>query len=152
MPRPSPFTSYYQIVQSPDYVVIVLEAIHDARIIPLEGRPHLPQNVRTWNGDSIGHWDGKTLVVDTTNFSTKSNFMGSAENLHLLERFTRVAPDELRYEMTVDDPTTWTKPWTAVLRLKQTQDKIYEFACHEGNFEIMETMLSGASSQEKTGK
>jgi hypothetical protein len=152
MPRPGPYTSFYQIVQTPGYALIVMEAIHDARIIPLDGRPHLPQNMRPWNGDSIGHWDGEALVVDTANFSPQDNFMGSAENLHLVERFTRVAPDEIRYEMTVDDPTTWTKPWTAVVRLKRTDDKMYEFACHEGNFEIMETMLSGASSQEKTGK
>ncbi|MGD1094277.1 MAG: hypothetical protein ABSB35_20105 [Bryobacteraceae bacterium] len=149
MPRPSPNSSYYQIVQSPDYVVLVMETIHDARIIPLDGRPHLPQSVRTWNGDSIGHWEGKTLVVDTTNFSPKDNFMGSAEDLHLIERFTRVAPDEIRYEITVDDPTTWTKPWTAVLRLKQTQEKLYEVACHEGNFEIMEDMLRGARKEDK---
>jgi len=142
MPRPGPYTSYYQIVQTPHYVMVLLEAIHDARIIPLDRREHLPSNVRTWNGDSIGHWEGDTLVVDTANFSPKSYFMGAAENLHLLERFTRVAVDEIRYEMTVDDPTTWTKAWTATLRLKQTQDKIYEFACHEGNYEIMETMLS----------
>jgi hypothetical protein len=145
MPRPGPFTSYYQIFQTPGYVVIALEAIHDARIIPLDGRPHLPQNIRTWNGDSVGHWEGKTLVVDTTNFSPKGNFMGSAENLHLVERFSRVAPDELRYEMTVNDPTTWTKPWTAVIRLKHTDEKIFEFACHEGNFRIMEDMLSAAA-------
>ena len=148
MPRPSPYTSYYQIVQSPGYVVVVMEAIHDARIIPLDGRQHLPQGIRTWNGDSVGRWEGKTLVVDTTNFSPKDNFMGSAENLHLVERFTRVAPDEIRYEMTVDDSTTWTKPWTAALRLKQTQDKIYEFACHEGNFRILEGMLSPARAQD----
>jgi hypothetical protein len=149
MPRPGPDTSYYQIVQSPGYVVIVMEAVHDARIIPLDGRPHLPSNVRTWNGDSRGRWEGQTLVVDTTNFSEKNNFMGSAENLHLVERFTRVAADEVRYEMTVDDATTWTKPWTAVLRLKQTQEKIYEFACHEGNFEEMQDMLLGDRAQEK---
>jgi hypothetical protein len=141
MPRPGPFTSYYQIIQSPGYVVIVMEAIHDARIIPLDGRPHLPQNIRTWNGDSVGRWDGQTLVVDTTNFSPQDDFMGSAENLHLVERFTRIAPDEIRYEVTVDDPTTWTKPWTAVLRLKHTDEKIYEIACHEGNFEVMKDML-----------
>jgi hypothetical protein len=152
MPRPGPLTSFYQILQSPGYVVIVMEVIHDARIIPLDGRPHLPPSVRTWNGDSVGRWEGKTLVVDTTNFSPKDNFMGSAENLHLVERFTRVAPDEIRYEMTIDDPTTWTKPWTAVLRLKQTQDHTYEFACHEGNFEIMEDMLRGARVQEKAAE
>jgi hypothetical protein len=142
MPRPGPFTSYYQIVQSPGYVVIVMEAIHDARIIPLDGRPHLPQNIRAWNGDSVGHWEAKMLVVDTTNFSPQDNFMGSAENLHLVERFTRVAPDEIRYELTIDDPTTWTKPWTAVIRLRHTGEKIYELACHEGNFLIMQDMLT----------
>ena len=141
MPRPGPLTSYYQIVQSPGYVVIVMEAIHDARIIPLDGRPHLPQNIRTWNGDSVGHWEGHTLVVDTTNFSPKADFMGSAENLHLVEHFTRVAPDEIRYEITVDDPTTWVKPWTAALRLKHTDEKLFEVACHEGNFEVMKDML-----------
>ena len=152
MPRPGPYTSYYQIVQAPGYVVIVMEAIHDARIIPLDGRPHLPPNIRTWNGDSVGRWEGQTLVVDTTNFSPKDNFMGSAENLHLVERFTRVAPDEIRYEITVDDLTTWTKPWTAVLRLKQTPEKIYELACHEGNFQVMEGMLLGARAQENAAK
>jgi hypothetical protein len=152
MPRPGPYTSYYQIVQSPGYVVVVTEAIHNARIVPVsgsrDGRSHLPPSIRTWDGDALGHWEGQTLVVDTTNFSPKDNFLGSAENLHLVERFTRIAPDEIRYEMTVDDLTTWTKPWTAVLRLKQTQEKIYEFACHEGNFEEMEDMLLGARAQE----
>jgi hypothetical protein len=152
MPRPGPFTSFYQIVQSPGYAVIVMESIHDARIIPLDGRPHLPENIRTWNGDSVGRWEGKTLVVDTTNFSPKGNFLGSAENLHLIERFTRVAQDEIRYEFTVDDSTTWTKPWTAVLRLKQSQNQLYEVACHEGNFEVMEDMLKGARAQEKAAE
>jgi len=141
MPRPGPFTSYYQIVQAPNYVMFLMEAVHDARIIPLDGRPHVPDSVRGWNGDSRGRWDGQTLVVDTTNFSSETNFMGSAANLHLTERFTRIAPDEIRYEITLDDATTWTKPWTLALRLKQTDDKIYELACHEGNLEIMEDML-----------
>jgi hypothetical protein len=149
MLRTGPYTSHYQIVQTPGYVVLVMESIHDARIIPLDGRPHLPQNIRLWNGDSLGRWEGKTLVVDTSNFSPKSNFMGSAENLHLVERFTRTAPDEITYEVGVSDPTTWTKPWTAVLRLKQTQDKIYEFACHEGNFQIVEGILTAARVVEK---
>jgi len=123
--------------------------IHEARIIPLDGRPHLPQNIRQWSGDSRGRWEGKTLVVDTTNFSPKSNFMGSAENLHLVERFTRVAPDSINYEITLDDPATWTKLWTATIRLKQTRDNIYEFACHEGNYVSMVGMLSGTPAGEK---
>ena len=140
---------YYQILQGPGYVALTLEAIHEARIIPLDGRPHLPRNVRQWSGDSRGRWEGNTLVVDTTNFSPVSTFMGSAENLHLLERFTRVAPDTIDYEITLNDPTTWTKPWTAVIRLKQTREKIYEYACHEGNDYTMQGMLGAARAQEK---
>jgi len=142
---------YYQIVEAPGYVVLFTEVIHEARIIPLDGRPHLPQSVRLWEGDSRGRWDGNALVVDTTNFSPKNNFMGSAENLHLVERFTRVAPDEIDYEITIDDPTTWTKPWTAMIRLRQTRDKIYEFACHEGN-RPMEGILGGARAEEKAAE
>ena len=140
--------SYYQIFQTPKYVVLLMEVAHEARIIPLDGRPHLPAGVRQWEGDSRGHWEGKTLVVDTTNFSPKSFFMGSTENLHLIERFTRVAPDTINYQIRVEDPTTWTKPWTAVIRLKQSDQNIYEFACHEGN-DSMSGMLSGARAQEK---
>jgi len=137
--------SYFQLVQTRDYVVIAMEHIHEARIIPLDGRPHLPQSVRQWDGDPVGHWEGETLVVDTTNFTALSPFYGSAEGLHLIERFTRVAPDEMRYQITADDPTTWTKPWTLVQRLKQTEERIFEVACHEGNARIMEGMLSGAA-------
>jgi len=135
--------SLYQFVQTPGYAMITMEVIHDVRIIPLDRRMHLPANVRAWNGDSIGHWEGQTLVVDTTNFSSKSNFMGSGENLHLIERFTRVADDEIDYEMTMDDPTTWTRPWTAMMRLKRTTDKMYEYACHEGNG-VLEEILKVA--------
>ncbi len=141
--------SYQRIIQSRGYVVILMEAIHDARIIPLDGRPHLPPRVRTWNGDSRGRWEGQSLVVDTTNFSSNSYFLGSADNLHLVERFTRVAPNEIEYVVTSEDSTTWTKPWTAKVRLMQTQYKIYELACHEGNRTVMEDMLAGARAQEK---
>ena len=142
---------YYQILQAPGYVVLMLEAIHEVRIIPLGDRPHLPQSIRQWTGDSRGRWDGNTLVVDTTNFSPRSSFMGSAEHLHLVERLTRVAPDTLNYEITVNDPTTWTKPWTAVIRLKQSHDRIYEYACHEGNY-MMDSMLAGARAEERAGR
>jgi hypothetical protein len=144
--------SYYQIFQSPGYVVLYPEIIHDPRIIPLDGRPHLPPSVRQWNGDSRGRWERETLVVDTTNFSPKSNYLGSSENLHLIERFTRVAPGTIKYEITVNDPTTWTRPWTAVIYLKQTRDKIYEFACHEGNYDVMVSMLAGARAEEKAAE
>jgi hypothetical protein len=129
-----------------------METFHDARIIPLDGRPHLSRNIRQWSGDSRGRWDGNTLIVETTNFSSKSNFLGSADNLHLAERFTRVASDTIDYEVTVDDPTTWTRPWTAVIRLKQIQAKIYEFACHEGNQDAMLSILAIARAAEEAAK
>jgi hypothetical protein len=137
--------SYFQIVQTRDYVVIAMENIHEMRIIPLDGRQHLPPNVRQWDGNSVGHWEGKTLVIDTTNYNGLNPFYGSAEGLHIVERFTRVAPDELRQELTVEDPATWTKPWTAVQRLKLTKEPLFEVACHEGNSAVMEDMLSGAA-------
>ena len=139
------YNSYYQIVQNRGYVILFAELIHDTRVIPLDGRPHLPSSVRQWHGDSRGRWEGQTLVVDTTNFSKKSYFMGSSENLHLVERFTRVAEDRIDYEITASDPATWIQPWTAVIHLKQSHDRIYEYACHEGNYEVMVDMLRGAA-------
>jgi hypothetical protein len=146
-----PQYGYYQILQSPGYVVLVMEAFHDVRIIPLDGRPHLSRSVRQWSGDPRGRWDGNTLIVDTTNFSPSSNFLGSADNLHLVERFTRVAADMIEYRVTVEDPTTWTKPWSAAIRLKQVQAKIYEFACHEGNQDAIETILAIVRAEERKG-
>src|SRR6266849_3698121 len=143
------YHNYYQIVQTPRYVVLVAEAFHDARIIPIEGRPHLPPSMRFWNGDSRGRWEGSTLVVDTTNFSPKSSLLGSAENLHVVERFTRTAPDRISYEITLTDLTTWATPWTAVVRLTQTKDTIYEDACHEGNQTVMTGILGGARAEER---
>jgi hypothetical protein len=140
---------YYQIVQTPSYVVLFLEAIHEARIISLDGRPHLPPSVGQWGGDSRGRWEGNTLVVDTTNFLARSDFMGSSDHLHLVERFTRVASDRIDYQIEIDDTTMWTKPWTAVIRLKQSDARMYEYACHEGNREIVRNMLAGARASEK---
>jgi hypothetical protein len=142
------YNSYYQIVQTGNYVVLAGEVIHDARIIPIDGRPHVPESVRLWHGDPRGRWERDTLVVETTNFSPRSDFMGSAEHLRLVERFTRVAPDVIHYEITVTDPTTWTKPWTAVVRLKRTEAQMYEYACHEGNHYVMEGILGAARAQE----
>jgi hypothetical protein len=139
---------YYQILQTPGYVAILLEAIHEVRIIPLDGRSHLSHGVRQWSGDSRGRWVGNTLVVETTNFSPQSNVMGAAEGLHVVERFTRVAADTINYEVTLSDRTTWTKPWTALIRLKRTDDKIYEYACHEGNYHTMEGILGAARADE----
>jgi hypothetical protein len=142
------YNSYFQIFQTRDYVTILMETIHDARIIPLDGRPHIGQTIRQWLGDSVGHWEGDTLVVDTTNYSPKSDFRGSHENLHVVERFTRVSPNRIDYAITVNDPTTWTKPWTAMIPLKLSHEEIYEYACHEAN-EGMVGILAGARAEEK---
>jgi hypothetical protein len=148
---PSFYNNNYQIVQGPGYVAIIVEMIHDARIIPTDGRPHAPSNVRLWMGDPRGHWEGNTLVVDTTNFTSKTAFRGSSENLHLVERFTRTDSDTLMYEVTVEDPSTWAKPWKIEVPMRKTNDPIYEYACHEGNY-AMEGILAGARAEEKTSK
>jgi hypothetical protein len=142
------YMSYYDIVQSRDTVVLRMETIHDARVIPLDGRPHPGRKIQHWLGDSRGHWEGDTLVVDTTNFSPKSNFHGSHENLHLVERFTRVAPDRLEYAFTVSDDTTWTRPWSAMIPMLRSRAPMYEYACHEGNLGLA-GILSGARAEEK---
>ncbi len=145
---PSAYNNNYQIYQTPGYVAILIEMIHDFRIIPLDGRPHLPANIRQWMGDSRGHWEGDTLVVDTTNFNEKNPFRGSDKNLHLTERFTRVDADTIMYRFTVDDPTAFTKPWTGEAPLSRTRGPLYEYACHEGNYG-MANILTGARADEK---
>jgi hypothetical protein len=146
---PGAYNNNVQLFQSAGYVVILNEMVHDARIVPLDGRPH--GNVRQWLGDSRGRWEGDTLVVDTTNFLRGTSLAGSTANMHLVERFTRVEADTLLYEYTVDDPSTWTKPWTAQLSMKKSQEQIFEYACHEGNYG-MENMLAGARVQEKAAE
>jgi hypothetical protein len=143
----SPYTSHYQIIQAPGYVVLYLEA--DVRIIPLDDRPHPKSSLQTLLGDSRGRWEGNTLVVDTTNCSRMSDFMGSSEHLHLVERFTRVSHDTINYDITIDDPTTWTRPWTVEIRLTRTDDMLYQDACHEGNYEVMRGMLAPPRAEEK---
>ncbi|HYA16008.1 MAG TPA: hypothetical protein VEF06_01010 [Bryobacteraceae bacterium] len=145
---PAPYNNDYQIYQTKDYVVIEIEMIHDTRIIPLDGSPHLPSNVEQWLGDSRGHWEGDTLVVETTNFTDKTRFRGSDEKLRLVERFTRTAPDVLTYQFTLDDPSAFTKPWTAEVPMVATPGPLYEFACHEGN-EAIPNMLKTARTAEK---
>jgi hypothetical protein len=143
------FLSLTQIVVTRDFVVFNQEYIHEARIVPLDGRPHLPANVRLIAGDPRGHWEGKTLVVETTNFSRQNNVLGSDENLQIVERFTRVAPTDIEYIVTVIDPTVWTRPWTAKVRLTKTSDDgLFEVACHEGNHS-MRHILSGARAMER---
>jgi hypothetical protein len=145
---PGPYNDNYQILQAPGEVIILVEMIHDVRVIPLDNRPHIPSGVRQWMGDPRGRWEGNTLVVDSTNFTGKTGFRGASENLHLVERFTRTAPDTILYEFTVDDPATFTKPWTAAITMNQTQGPIYEYACHEGNYG-MSGILSGARADER---
>jgi hypothetical protein len=144
------YNNTYQLVQTPDYVMILIEMIHDARIVRLNGT-HAPANVRQWFGDSIGHWEGDTLVVDTTNFTDKTRFRGSSENLHVIERFTRVGPGTILYKATVDDPATFTKQWTLEYPFTATAGPIYEYACHEGNY-AMTDILGGAREMEKRQK
>jgi hypothetical protein len=145
---PSFYNNNYQIVQGPGYVTILVEMIHDVRIIPLDTRPHVDANVRQWMGDPRGHWEGNTLVVETTNFNDKTRFQRAGQNMHLVERFTRTAPDTITYEFTVDDPSAFTRPWTAQIPMKKTEGPIIEYACNEGNYS-MEGMLAGARADEK---
>jgi hypothetical protein len=134
---PAGYNNNVQFVQTPGYVVIVSEMIHDARIVPIDGRPHAPGAIRPWLGDSRGRWDGNTLVIETRNFSPKTAFRGAGEHLRLTERFTRVDRDTIEYRFTVDDPTTWTRPWTVSFPLVRSDDRIYEYACHEANYGLL---------------
>ena len=152
--RPGGYNNNFLILQIPGYVVILQEMIHEVRFIPLDGRAHLPHGVRQWMGDSRGRWEGNTLVVETTNFTDKIVFNsfnccpGSGSNLRLVERFTRVDADTIDYQYTVDDPTTYARPWTAAIPMRKIQGQIYEYACHERNYGL-ENILRGARAQEK---
>ena len=139
------YNSYVQIIQSPATVVLLQELIHDARIVPMTPRPHLPTRVRQLHGDPRGRWEGDTLVVETTNYL--NGFQGSTPDVKVTERYTRVSPDFIHWEITVDDPATWTRPYTFMIRLKRTDALIYEYACHEGNY-AMEGILAGARREE----
>jgi len=142
------YQSYSRIVQTPDAVAFETEMIHDARIIPLDGRPHLPSTIQHWLGDSRGHWEGDTLVVDTTNYKPESFMSASSEKLHVVERFTRNGPESLKYEITINDPGTWTKPWSLMIPLQRTSDSIFEYACQEGNIGLT-GILSGARAEDR---
>jgi len=146
---PGPYNNNYQILQTPGYVVILHEMIHDARIIPLDGRPHISPAIRQWFGDSRGRWEGNTLVVDTKHFTDKVSFRGSTEDLHLIERFTRTDASTVRYEFTIDDPKTFTKKWTAAIPMTNTDEQIFEYACHEGNYGMV-NLLKGARVLEQS--
>jgi hypothetical protein len=143
---PGGYNMNVQVVQAPGYVVLMNEMVHSARVVPLDGRPF--GNVRQWSGVSRGRWEGDTLVIETKNFSTETSLRGSSPNLHLIERLTLTDPETLVYEFTVSDPTTWTKPWTAQIPMRKSQEQIFEYACHEGNYG-MSGLLRGARTVEK---
>jgi len=143
------YNNNYQIVQTPDAVMILVEMVHDARIIRMNAT-HAPPSVRQWLGDSIGHWEGDTLVVDTTNFTAKTKFRGSSENLHVVERFKRTGPDTILYRATIEDPTVFTRPWTIEYPFEATKGPIYEYACHEGNYAETD-ILGGARKKDESG-
>jgi hypothetical protein len=150
--RPSAYNNNIELIQGPGYVVIVNEMIHEHRMVPLDGRPHIDQNISQWLGDSRGHWDGDTLVVETTNLRLRgdSSETGSGR-VHLTERFTRTGPSNLTYRATVDDPETWTRPWTEELLMTKSSELIYEYACHEGNSAIV-GVLGGVRAGEKKSR
>ena len=143
---PGAYNNNVQLFQTRDYVVILNEMIHDARIVPLDGRPH--GHVRLWKGDSRGHWEGDTLVVDTINFRRETSLPNSSADTHVVERFTRTGAGTLSYEFTVEDPTVWTRPWTALVPMRRSDQPIYEYACHEGNY-AMAGILAGARAAEQ---
>ena len=149
LPRlPDFYNNNALLLQTPDHVVIQMEMIHETRVIPLDRRPHLDDRIRQWHGDPRGRWEGDTLVVETTNFSGKTNFKGSQDGLRLVERFTRTAHGALLYEVTVTDPDTWTRPWTARIPIRASDGPLFEYACHEGNY-AMHNTLAGARAAEK---
>ena len=143
------YNNLHQIVQTRDSVMILTEMVHDARIVRMNSQ-HLPKAIRRWMGDSVGHWEGDTLVVDTTNFTDKTRFRGSTENLHVVERFTRVDARTLLYRFTIEDPETWEKPWTGEYTWPATDSHIYEYACHEANYALSD-ILHGARVREAEG-
>jgi len=145
---PQSYNSNYQILQAPGYVMILFEIAHDVRIIPLDGRPYVASSIRQWTGDSRGHWEGDTLVVETTNFNGKNPLRGSSENMRVTERFTRVDADTIRYQFTINDESTWTRPWSAELPMRRTVGPLFEHACHEGNRGLYNTLV-GARLEEK---
>ena len=141
--EPSAYNNNVQIFQTPDHVVMLNEMVHNARFVPLDARPHLPASLRQWSGDSRARWEGDTLVVETTNFLRETALDGSSEDMHLVERFTRLDADRLLYQFTVSDPATWADSWTAQVQMTNTDELLYEYACHEGNYS-MTTALNGA--------
>ena len=148
---PGPYNNNVQIVQTPNAVVIMNEMIHDARIVRMDGTPHVSPSIRQWLGDSRGRWEGDTLVVETTNFTDRTSFRGSDQNLRVIERLTRPDADTLIYEFTIDDPTAFSAPWTARFPMMRSTEQMYEYACHEGNFGLLD-ILKGARYDDRKDK
>ena len=149
---PQSYNSNYHIVQAPGYVMILFEMAHEPRIIPLDGRPHLPPDVRQWTGDGRGRWEGDTLVVETTNFNGKNPLRGSSEHMRVTERFTRVDADTLLYQFTINDASTWTRPWSAELPMRKTIGPLFEHACHEGNYGLYNTLVGARLAEKKAAE
>ena len=151
---PTGYNNNYHIVQTPEYVAILQEHIHDVRFIPLDGRPHSDAGIRQYGGDSRGHWEGESLVVETTNFSNRAFIrrfnLDLTEALHVVERFTRIGPDALDYQFTVDDPNIWTRPWKGALPMARSAGPMFEYACHEGNYGLT-NILAGSRTTERSG-
>ena len=145
---PGGYNNNYQILQTPDHVVIVSEMIHDIRVVPLDGRPVLTSDVVQWHGDARGRWEGDTLVVESTNYSSQGAFRGATQRLRLVERFTRVGPHAIQYEITADDPSTWNSTWTVMFPMTKTDQPMFEYACHEGNYGL-ENILGNARAEER---
>ncbi len=145
---PGAYNNNYQILQTPDHVVIVSEMIHDTRIVQLDDRPVLAATLAQWHGDARGRWEGDTLVVESTNYSFQGAFRGATERLRLVERFTRVGPDAIQYEITADDPSTWDSTWTLMFPMTKTDQPMFEYACHEGNYGL-ENILGNARAEER---
>jgi hypothetical protein len=148
---PTAYNSNLQIVQGPGYVAIETEEIHDVRIIPTDGRPHISHNVRQWYGDSVGHWEGNTLVIDTTNFTDLSPYQG-AQQVHIIERLTRADQDTILYQFTVEDPGMWTKPWSGELAITRIDGQLYEYACHEANYPLANTLRGARVAEAEAAK
>jgi hypothetical protein len=149
---PVMYGNNYQIVQTPGFVVITYEIIHEARVIPLDSRPHVASSIRQYLGDARGHWEGDTLVVETTNFTDKTPYRGSSEHLKLVERFTPLGPDTLEWSVTFDDPHTWERPWTFAMNLIHDESQpLFEYACHEGNYGLA-NILTAARAEEAAAK
>ena len=146
---PTVYNANVRLAQGPGYVAITYEMIHDTRVIPTDGRRHISAKIRQYFGDSTGRWDGDTLVVDVTNFSDKSSFRGSSDRMHLTERFRRVDKDTVRYEVTFDDPQTWAAPWTAALDMRRQEGGMFEYACQEGNYGLMNMLRASRLAEQK---